>query len=272
MIKQGVKPIKKDHRDYSFHRTFGNQPQVFADSLNLDPGLTMPDQNADGLPYGCTGYAQAELCTDEDKIIYYPKFQYDKTLLMEGITPSDQNFEKGGCDVRDSLNSTIVYGLQAVGETGDQALNHRRGAYYNVDLAQGLDWFDSIRNCLVLNQRTVSIATPWYIAFESPYNGIIKAPNTYDTTFATWHNWKVCGWKTISGSPYLIGKSWQGKNYGDAGYCYFPRDVINQTMLINGSGAFTLTPYTNQMAQRVILTIWQTVASYLRIISRNLSS
>ena len=139
MIKSGVTPVKKDHRDYSFHRTFGGVTPNFANSLDLDAGLTMPDQETDGLGYGCTGYAQSELCVDEDKIIYYPKFTYDQTLMMEGITPSDPNFEKIGCDVRDSLNSTIVYGLQAVGETGSQALNHRRGAYYNVDLAQGMD-------------------------------------------------------------------------------------------------------------------------------------
>jgi hypothetical protein len=272
MIKSGVNPVKKDHRDYSFHRTFGALTPTFTDALNLDAGLTMPDQDADGLPYGCTGYASDDLCTDEDKIIYYPKSTYDQTLMMEGITPSDPNFEKVGCDVRDSLNSTIVYGLQAVGETGSQALNHRRGAYYNVDLAQGMDWFDSLRNCLVLNQRSISIATPWYPTWETTNQGIIKAPNSYDTTFASWHNWKVCGWKTINGVVYLIGKSWQGKSYGDGGLCYFPREVINQLMTIQGTGAFTLTPYTNQMAQRVILTLWEYVGSYLRLIANKIVS
>lgn len=271
MIKSGVNPVKKDHRDYSFHRTFGNQPQAFADSLNLDAGLTMPDQNADGFPEGCTGYAQSELCIDEDKILYFPKFTYDQTLLMEGIGRSDSQFEKVGCDVRDSLNSTIVYGLQAVGETGDKSLNHRRGAYYNVDLAQGMDWLDSIRNSLVLNQRTISIATPWYAVFGFPVNGVIQAPQNWDTTFASWHNHKICGWKTINGVVYLTSKSWQGKNYGDGGYCYFSREIINQIMVINGSGAFTLTPYTNQMAQRVILTLWEYIGSYLRMINNRLS-
>lgn len=271
MIKSGARPVRKDHRDFSFSRNFGGVVPVFADSLNLDPGLTMPDQDTDGLPYGCTGYASSELCGDEDKAVYFPKFTYDRTLLMEGIGPSDSTFEKTGCDVRNSLNSTIVYGVQKVGEDGSTALNYRRGAYYNVDLAQGLDWFDSIRNCLVLNMRTISIATPWYMAFALTSNGIIKTPGTYDTTFASWHNWKVCGWKTINGIPYLIGKSWQGNQYGDGGYCYFPREVINQLMTINGSGAFTLTPYTNQFAQTVILTLWEYVGSYLRLISKKLS-
>ena len=180
MIKTGVNPVKKDHRDYSFHRTFGGVTPTFTDSLNLDAGLTMPDQETDGLGYGCTGYAQSELCVDEDKIVYFPKFTYDQTLLMESITPSDPNFEKVGCDVRDSLNSTIVYGLQAVGEIGAQALNHRRGAYYNVDLAQGMDWFDSLRNCLVLNQRSISIATPWYQRGKPPIKELSR-PQTHMT-------------------------------------------------------------------------------------------
>lgn len=272
MMQSGANKIKKDHRDYSFQRSFGGVTTNFPDSLNLDAGLTMPDQNADGFPYGCTGYASSDLCADEDKIIYFPKFTYDQTLQMEGIISGDPDFEKVGCDVRDSLNSTIVYGLQAVGEVPAASLNHRRGAYYNVDLAQGLDWFDSIRNCLMLNQRTISIATPWYPTWETTNQGIISAPNSYDTTFASWHNWKVCGWKMINGVPYLIGKSWQGKGYGDNGLCYFPREVINTLMGIAGTGAFILTPYSNQLAQTVVLTTYEYVISYLRMIIKRLQS
>ena len=43
-------------------------------------------------------------------------------------------------------------------------------------------------------------------------------------------------------------------------------------MTIQGTGAFTLTPYTNQMAQRVILTLWEYVGSYLRLIANKIAS
>lgn len=135
-----------------------------------------------------------------------------------------------------------------------------------------MDSFDLIRNALQLNQRSVSMATPWYPTWAKTTNGIIAPPNSYDTTFASWHNWKCCGWKTINGVPYLIGKSWQGKTYGDNGFCYFPRDVINQVMSIPGTGAFTLTPYTNATAQTVVLTLWEYVGSYLRLIANKIAS
>lgn len=276
MLNSGLKPIKKDHRDYSFHRTFGSAaPETFADSLNLDAGLTNFDQDEaslsfnpplPNLPFGCTGFAQSDLCADEDNAIYNPLFTYDQTLTMEGAS------EGVGCDIRDSLNSTIVYGVQRDGETPAQALSHRRGAYYTIEQGGGLDWFDSIRSCLSLNRRSISVGTPWYNSFQQPENGIVVAPNSWDTTFAPFHNWKVCGWKTINGVPYLIGKSWQGPKYADGGFCYFPREIINQLMTIDGTGAFTLTPYTNQMAQTVILTLWEYVASYMRMISAKIGS
>lgn len=264
-MKSGIRPLKKDHRDYSLHRTFGGLTPVFTE-CNFDVGLTNPDQDADGLFYGCTGYTQSDIAGDEDKRMYFPKFTYDRTLIMEGITPSSPNYEKVGCDIRTSLKSTIVYGLQAVGETASEALNHRRGAYYNVDLIQGIDYFDSIRMGLQNNQRSISMATPWFSSFATPQNGIVRAPNSYDTTFASWHNWKVSGWKLINGVPYLIAKSWQGPAYGDKGFCYFSRDIINSLMTINGTGAFTLAPFTGDNVQTVVLTLWQTVLSYLRMI------
>ena len=271
MIRPGVRRVSKDHRDYSFALTFGGI-SYFADSLNLDPSLTMPDQNADGLHFGCTGYTTADICTDEDIRVYLPQYTYHQTMLMEGVAPSDPLYEKTGCDVRDSLKSAIVYGLQAVGETPAEALNHRRGAYYNVDLISGMDWFDSLRSALQTGKRTISVATPWYPAFFPGPDGIMKAPNTYDTTFASWHNWKTCGWKTINGVPYLIAKPWQGPNYGDHGFCYFPREVINKVLSIIGAGAFTVAPFAGDNVQTVILTLWQTIASYLRLIQAKLKA
>lgn len=264
--KNGVKMVKKDHRDYSLHRTFGGVSPSFVE-CNFDAGLTNRDQVADGLPNGCTGYTNSDIAGDEDRAVYVPKYSYDMTLVMEGITPSNPQFEQVGCDIRKALSSTIVYGLQKQGEGPELALNHRRGAYYNVELVGGLDWFDSIRYALQINQISISLATPWFAKFALPVNGIIQAPPSYDVTFASWHNHKVCGWKSINGVPYLIDKSWQGSGYGDNGFVYFPREVINQIMSINGSGAFTIAPFNSTNLQTVRLTIFETIASYFRMIT-----
>ena len=260
----GVFKICPDHRDYSFHRTFGGTTEFTP--CNYDAGFPIPDQDADGLPYGCTGYSSGNLCQDEDKVQYYPKFTYDQTLAEEGIFPDNPNFEKVGCDVRDSLASTIVYGAQKVGETPAEALNHRRGQYFAVDLVAGMDWFDSFRSVLQQNKRSISFASPWYSSFGTPQNGIISAPNSYDTTFASWHNHVIVGWKTINGVDYLIDKSWQGTAYGDNGFVYFPREVVNSLMAISGSGAFTVIPFTVANIQTVQLELWTYLASYLRMI------
>src|SRR5882672_11558338 len=106
-MKHGVTPLKPDHRDYSFKRTFGTvAPQTLPDEYNCDAVFGFPDQNAEGYPYGCTGYCQSELCQDEDGTRYKPDYTYHKTQFMEGTVGQEV-----GCDMRDSLKSTIVYGL-----------------------------------------------------------------------------------------------------------------------------------------------------------------
>ena len=107
MIKNGLLKLKKDHRDYSFARTFGAVVLQFPDEYSCDAGLTMPDQNLDGLPYGCTGYTQSELCQDEDVVAYNPKYTYDKSRIMSGM--ADQNV---GVDLGVARTSKIVYGLR----------------------------------------------------------------------------------------------------------------------------------------------------------------
>lgn len=237
-MKSGLKPIEKRKTNYSFHRTFGAvSPEQFPDYYNVDAGLGFPNQNAEGYPNGCTGYTQSRLCSDEDGVFYKPSFTYEKTLEIQGIANGEP------CSIYDSLKSTIVYGVQRDTETTDEeALTHRRGQYYEIQVKPGMDWFDSIRSALWVNRgsrRSVSVGTPWFFEWGHPTKGIVMEPFS-DWREAYWHNWQVVGWKTIGGKPYLIGKTWQGSMYGDEGYAYFSRETINKVMKIQGTGAFTL--------------------------------
>lgn len=270
MVQNGLKPIQPDKRDYSFPRTFGAiAPTVFPDEYDCDYGLTMPNQLADGYPYGCTGYTQAELCTDEDGIIYKPSYTYDKTRWMEGT--EGQNV---GCEIRTSLKSTIAFGVQALNETTDgEAMQHRRAQYFNVSDVTYMDDFDDIRNALLSNKndmRAVSIGTPWFPEWStSDENGIVPDfvydgnPHNYN-----WHNWKVSGWKQINGQPYLTGKTWQGKDVGVNGLLYFSRATINKVMAIRESAAFTLAQSHPNDVQTIrnstIATILETAVIFLR--------
>lgn len=259
----GLKPLKPDTRNYSFPRTFGaTTPLLLPDAYNCDSGLTNPNQNADGYPEGCTGYTQSELCVDEDAVVYKPSYTYKQTLLIEGSAPSS------ACNIQDSLKSTIVYGVQGLNENTDiEAATHRRGQYFQLEETNNLDWFDSVRSTLWLNRfekRSVSCGTPWFKEWLIPHNGIVGdfAWNG-DSNSVPWHNYKICGWKTVVGVPYLIVKPWIGSQWGDNGFCYFPREVFNRVMSINGTGAFTLGKADPSNIQNVQLNILQVVVAYL---------
>lgn len=271
-MKDGIKPIKLDHRDHSFQRTFGavSSSLLLPSEYICDAGFGAPDQNVDGLPYGCSGYAQSELCQDEDSIHYKPEYTYDKTRLMEGTYPSPV-----GCDIRDSLKSTLIYGVQGLDETTDQeAFGHHRGQYFNVGPTE--DYFEGIINALWLNRlekRSVSMGTPWFPEWLPPVNGgkvqadgIVSVPQTYDLAHVPWHNWKICGWKTMNGIRYLIGKPWCGPDFGDKGFCYFPQEIINKIMSIEGSAAFTLGKANKDNIVNVKLNLIDMVLSYIRML------
>lgn len=252
-MKNGLKPIKRDVRDLSFHRNFGGvAPTQFPDEFSVDAGLTMPDQNADALFEACTAYAQLDLCTDQDNKIYNTyRDLYEKTLTLENA-PFGQ-----GCDMRDSLKCLIVY--------------YGRGAYYAVESSK-FDWFDSIRSVMLTNFQTnnikcaVSCGTPWFPEWDIQHvnsTGIIPTIFTGDTDTLSWHNWAIKGWKTISGTPYLLAKTWQGRGYADAGWSYYPRETINAVMKIKGTGAFTVAPKTAQNVETVKKTIMEFIINFM---------
>lgn len=207
-------------------------PQFPAEYLT-DAVLWMPDQNADdpvfknpALPYGCTDYTQADLSIDEINALSRDP------LSLDNITFANRN---GGTDVRTAL---------------DAAKNKLNwfGAYYAVKAYAPLDYFDAIRLAISSGypeKRSVSLGTPWWPEFEVVgANGLLQSPtgtNAFNPAGLPWHNHKICGWKTIGGTPFLISKSWQGPNYGDKGFVYFSRPLINSIMAIKGTCAFTVT-------------------------------
>lgn len=259
-MKSGVQPVRKDHRTYSFKRTFGAPALALPSEYNVDSGFGFPDQNADGAPEGCTSYAQTEMAQTEDGTRYKPSYTYYWTRFLEGTL--GQNV---GCNIYDSLKSAIVYGLQTPDETTvAEAQLHRRGQYFSVvDNFNSSDAFDDVRTAMFLTRkRSVSAATPWFLDFANQSDGILPQPSNWDLKYASWHNWLIVGWKTINDQPYLIGKSWQGPNYGDHGYHYVSRELFNQLMAQNGSGAFTFAIARPEDILRIKLTTYQWILSY----------
>ncbi len=262
-MKSGLKKVRPDHRDYDFLKShkhlFGDaglgpdSTTGLPDSFNVDAGLTMPDQDAvndqynppiPALPFGCTDYTQTDLCIDEDGVLYNPQ-------LMEDYTHADAN---GGYDIRKSLDATRkVFG---------------RSSYFNIRSSGIIDAFDAIRLAMysaLPEKRSVSIGVPWFPEFETPLplSRTLPVPLNFTTSGVPWHNAKVAGWTSVFGTPYLIVKSWQGPNYGDKGYCYMSRELVNILMSISGTGAFTLSKVASPQIMTVDLTVVERIVSYV---------
>lgn len=238
-MNTGLKPTPLDARDYDFvksHKLGGRIPQ-FPTEYFVDAGLWMPDQNRPesifnnpAFPEGCTDYTQNDLCADLDKKLYNPAYTESHTHANA----------QGGTDLRTSLESIRKDGVQdKLGK-----VTKGKGPYFNVRAYTPLDYFDALRLAMFSGfpeKRSVSIGTPWFPEFEYPSSGILPVPVSFNLVHASWHNWKICGWKEIGGTTYLIGKSWQGENYGDNGFHYVSRELINRLMKITGTVAYTLT-------------------------------
>ena len=268
-IKSGVLPVRRDKRDYDLLKTrklgLAKMPTLPA-NYDTDAHLTMPDQRADGRPNGCTGYTTTELCNDEDGIVYDDiDFTLSKT---EGYDPML------GAGIKESLSTSIEFGVKTLQEKEEDAIKHKREAYFRITAQYPLDWFDAIRVAMWITQderRTVSMATPWYPEWMNPQNGVVTTPYS-ELSKASWHNWKVSGWKTINGKLYLTSKPWLGKYYGDNGLAYFSREIVNNIMVISGTGAFTLDKIMPDEIKTVDLTVIESLVNFMQNLLKYLAS
>ena len=258
-MKNGAKPTRINHKDYDYLKSFGaiSLPS-FPDSYMTDPQLWCPNQELPdpvfknpALPYGCTLYSTADLGND------YSQKLVDNPILVENITHANEN---GGGDIRTALNVGVSLKFLP--------------AFYNIQASAPLDYFDAIRLAIVSGdpeKRSVSWGTPWYTEWETaayaPTNpsAIMPAPKDYNNLSGLpWHNSKICGFTTIQGVPYLINKSWQGDTIGDHGFLYFPRDVVNSVMTVQGTVAFIVTDATPQSIQTVSVSVVEWIVSLIK--------
>lgn len=257
-MKSGTLRHVLDRRDYSLSRTFkfGAVGPLENRIYTYDIGLTMPDQIADGLPQGCTGYSQADIKGMQDKAEYVPRYTYIRTCEMEGHPATEP------CDMRVSKKSLRVYGAQIKGEDEAHAIFHRGLPYFNVDRVSGYDWFDSFRLGL-RKGRPISTGTPWPREWEMVNSTGIVTEHFVVQDNTPWHNYAIVGETVISGIPYLVAKSWQGKNYGDHGWCYIGREAFNKSFDIYGTIGLVDADPTGKDIQLIILDLQQTLMMYV---------
>jgi len=264
-MKNGTRPIKRLPKK-AFHELYGGIDVSSIQDFNLDAGLTMPDQDADSAYSECTGYTVADILTDIFKKAFSGDFSYAAGLHLDGVASSIT-----GGDFHSSMQAAVMFGGQTQIAASIRASNvgelevSEWTAWMSKDKAQALsnaqngtlnalglaDAFDSIRNALAQGKISVSMGSPWYSEWESNTgaDGIMPIPaDTKNIVDLPWHNYKICGQKTINNTPYLIVKSWQGTKYGDGGYSYMSREVCDAVLDLIGTGALTFNPSASRWA------------------------
>jgi len=274
MIKRsGTRPIKRIPRK-QFHVLAGGTLDV--PDFNLDSGVLMQDQDADGAPTECTGYGVTDDLYDINKIEYTPDFQYASTLFLEGVKPST-----GGADPLVAMQSAVVFGSLQKSQANISAKTDgelfianwenwqpflKTSAFASkrpVDVRNALgftDSFTSIISAAWNGDVSVHLTTPWYNEWQNPpENGVLPMPaNPSNVDGLPWHFHSIKGKKTVNGSPLAIDKSWQGSGVGDNGLLYFTPQVLNAVLEVPGTSALIFVmsgtrfvPYTKIMLQHI---------------------
>lgn len=88
-------------------------------------------------------------------------------------------------------------------------------------------------------RRSVIVGCLWRQSWNTALEGII--PTSYESTGGG-HSFKICGQKTINGVIYLVAQMSDGVDFGDKGFCYFPREVVNREFSPYGAYTFTHMP------------------------------
>lgn len=220
--------VFKDHKRYSFHKTFGSNTVLI--DINLDKNLSNFNQNlpnpltgSPALPEGCTCFSRADTATNEDSIIYDPNYTYQLACQEENV-PFGQPLY-----LETAYRVSRYGGLKAISDPAGTELNHRRGPYFWVNPSWGQDWFNALWNAMVMGARPLSIGSVWYPEMNQMV--IIDEVNIRPTYMG--HSWEICAVQTQNGIPRMKVKWWGGEPK------WFGRSAINSLMQQNGSICIT---------------------------------
>ena len=239
--KNSLKPLSRDPRDFKLGAVFGQFPLSEVpdfDFVVAEP-LAIKDQGED-TDY-CSAYAGTAVSEDQEGVELLPEFNFFETKQISG------NPEEWGADLRDACKSFVSVG--SIETKGNEDLAkvprsillskenwsskficlarvHKKQTFFTVD--GKYDVFDNIRAALWQHKgEKCSIITGAMFRSEwlNAPNGVIL--KTYSSE-GSGHAFKIYGQKNINGELYLVAQLSQGKEVGDGGKFYFPREVVNK--------------------------------------------
>ncbi len=231
----------------------------------------------------CPAFTAAELQNAGFGMFFDPLYQMAKIKQVRG------EYTSFGANLRDGAQSVVKYGsLPAVlapfthngsptDKTRDYVANwanyainldafaskYRDLSFFSLDGTY--DTFDNIRSTLWMHlqeRRGVSFGLAWHPEWTGVASGII--PDVMPISQGGGHNIAFVGQKTINGKLYLVCQnSWSDK-FGDKGYYYFPRTIVDQAFKL-GYGAMmfsrvnsggmtkgTVMDYVNQLVNLIV--------------------
>lgn len=274
-MKSGTGPTRLKFKDYGYFETHGKRLEQKYGSLGAIPShpefpstlgrkiTLVPNQNIDdpafspvvvAEPYGCTNESQTAAGRFLTGNMIRPDF-------LEALTNANA---RGGYDVRKSLDWCLP----------PNVLNPKRlgiiSGYDNVRPKGGLDWFEAIKVAIMDGLpefRVVSIGSPWFVEYgRTGTDGILPTPASFNTIFATWHNWIVFDWLPLKDQSYLACLSWQGPSFGNVGVHYISRAHFNRLMSITGCVAFVATQQFKEGIQTIDASTMEWLQSLMRYI------
>lgn len=242
-IKSGLKLKPRDKRNFSLKKHLPTFGALSDDLLSLGDSLnrTLLPVGDQGTTSQCTAYASAYAIAYRDNILKSPDYQYAKECEVNGV------FTPDGIDASTTMKAGLIYGALNIDKVPSTIIpnnvtfngnwnnwpkyldtdagKNRQESYFEVD--GHYDVFDNIRVALkdsLKDNSVVHCFGEWFWEWQNVPNGIAPFPKN----FSGFHTYLIVDYKTINGIPYLIGHLSQGQNFGDKGYIYFSREVINR--------------------------------------------
>ncbi len=277
-MKGGLLPLKKDNRDFSFKKQFGTTGiDNLPDEFEVENAIYVEDQRDTDM---CAAFAVTSVSEDQEGVDLDPLYTFAKIKQIQG------DWSVWGADLRDACKSQIKYGAikkelspHTISEDRDfianwenwpeeldeKAIEHRKNSYFRVD--EGFDTFSDIKLAIWQNRakkRSILTGVRWQHHWLDSSNGIIKNNNGV-SLFG--HAFKVSGWKKINGEEYLIAVLSNGREIGDAGRFYFPREIVNQEFIYGAYMLEDINPDEIKKSQWSIWRrVWEAIKNYWSIV------
>lgn len=249
-IVEGLKPLKKDERDFSLAGVFGQVDikEVTSGDFMVAQPLKIRDQGDTDF---CSAYAVIEVSEDQEGELLLPTYQFFKTKQISGDP------ESWGADLRDACKAPIKFGslpLAGYEEYADLprskvvdpatwpiefdvvAAKRKKATYFKVD--GKYDTFDNIRAAMwqhMDERRSIVVGACWRSSWVNVLGGVI--PEEYEEG-GFGHAFKICGQKVVNNTLYLVAQLSNSPYIGDNGLFYFSRDVVNKEFTPYGQFMF----------------------------------